>query len=218
MIILRNVTKKFRSAQASRTILDRVSLTIPDGARVALIGRNGAGKSTLLKLIAGISRPDGGRIKRTTEVSWPLGFSGSFHPALTGAQNVRFVARVYGRDTTELSRYVEDFAELGDYFHMPVQMYSSGMRARLAFGVSMGVSFDCYLIDEITSVGDAAFRQRAQDELNGRLETADLIMASHVPSSLRQFCNSGIVLENGTLRYFDDLEHAISAHAETISA
>src|SRR5690606_21100756 len=129
---------------------------------IAVIGRNGAGKSTLLRLVAGTLRPDRGEIRRHGRVSWPMGFSGAFHPALTGRQNARFVARIYGVDTDRLVADVADFAELGEFLDMPFQTYSAGMRARLAFGVSLAVSFDCYLVDEITAVGDAAFQDKCR--------------------------------------------------------
>jgi capsular polysaccharide transport system ATP-binding protein len=217
MITFEHVSKSFRTGGRPKVIVDNASLTIPDGARVGLLGRNGAGKSTLLRLIAGIFSPDRGRIHSTREISWPLGFSGSFHPALTGAQNVRFVARIYGRDTRELSAYVEEFAELGDYFHMPVRNYSSGMRARLAFGVSMGVSFGCYLVDEITAVGDTDFRRKAQEVFDTRLATADVIMVSHSKPALRRLCTSGIVLAEGQLTYYEDIEEAIEIHEASMA-
>ncbi|MGB0505791.1 MAG: ABC transporter ATP-binding protein [Pikeienuella sp.] len=212
MIILENVSKKFRTKGKPKVIVENVSLTIPDGARVGILGRNGAGKSTLLRMIAGIAAPDRGRVRRTKLVSWPLGFAGSFHSGLTGAQNARFVARIYGRDTQELLDYVEDFAELGDYFNMPVRSYSSGMKARLAFGVSMGIAFDCYLVDEITAVGDTNFKRKAEAVFDTRLAKSDLIMISHSVPALRRLCDSGIVLSNGTLTYYQDIEDAIEVH------
>lgn len=217
MITFQNVSKRFRSNGLTRVIVEDTSIVIPDGARVGFLGRNGEGKSTLLRLMAGIVAPDQGRIRRTCEVSWPLGFKGSFHQSLTGDQNVRFVARVYGRDTRELSAYVEEFAELGEYFHMPVRSYSSGMRARLAFGVSMGISFGCYLVDEITSVGDTNFKRKAQEAFSTRLAHADLIMVSHSPGMLRRFCTSGILLQDRRLTYHDDLEEALELHEASMA-
>lgn len=212
MITFDNVTKWFPTKGKRRVIIEDVSMVIPDGVRVGILGRNGAGKSTLLRLISGTASPNKGRIRRTGMISWPLGFSASFHNALTGAQNTHFVARIYGRDVEELMEYVEDFADLGEYMHMPVRSYSSGMRARLAFGISMGVSFDCYLVDEITAVGDSDFKRKAQAAFQDRLQNADLIMISHSSYTLRRFCTSGIVLDNGKLTYFEDIEDAIDAH------
>ncbi len=216
MIVFDRVTKMFKTQRAPKIIVKDASMILNDGNRVALLGRNGAGKSTFLRLTAGILSPDRGRITRTGNVSWPLGFAGSFHVALTGAQNVRFVARIYGRDTEELVAYVEEFAELGEYFHMPVQSYSTGMRARLAFGVSMGIAFDCYLVDEITAVGDKNFSRKARAVFTDRLSGADVIMASHSVATLREFCSSGIVLEGGKLYYYENLEDALAAHADNL--
>ncbi len=212
MIFLENVTKSFTHKGRTNYVVKDVSFTIPRGRSIGLLGRNGAGKSTLLRIIAGIMRPDRGRIIRDAYVSWPLGFQGSFHGALTGEQNVRFVARIYGHDTEALVEYVEDFAELGPAFRMPVKTYSSGMRARLAFGVSMGIHFDYYLIDEITAVGDANFKRKCQQVFHEKLHDSDIIMVSHSNATLRKFCQAGIVLENGTLRYFDDISEAIELH------
>ena len=151
-------------------VLDHLTLTLPAGAKVGVLGRNGAGKSTLLGMIAGTVRPNTGEIRRQACISWPLGFGGSFAPDLTGAQNVRFVARIYGIDTDALVDYVQDFAELGDFMDMPVRSYSSGMKARLAFGMSMGIAFDWYLVDEITAVGDAAFKRKSLAVFKNRLK------------------------------------------------
>jgi capsular polysaccharide transport system ATP-binding protein len=163
-------------------------------------------------MIAGTVRPDSGEIRREGSISWPLGFAGSFAPDLTGRQNVRFVARIYGIDTDALVDYVQDFAELGAFLDMPVRSYSSGMKARLAFGLSMGISFDWYLVDEITAVGDSAFRRKSLAVFKSRLRDAGLLMVSHSTSTIRSYCTSGLVLENGQARYFADIGEAISVH------
>ncbi|MGB0412211.1 MAG: ABC transporter ATP-binding protein, partial [Pikeienuella sp.] len=171
-----------------------------------------------MSMISGVMAPDSGRITREGELSWPLGFSGGMHPALSGTQNVRFVARIYGKDTKDLLQYVNEFAELGSYMDMPVRSYSSGMRARLAFGLSLGVSFDYYLIDEVTAVGDKGFVDKAREALSRRLESAGVIMVSHSVPNLRQFCTSGVVLHEGTLEYYEDIEDAIEVHTSRYSS
>ena len=212
MIRLENASKKMYIKGSSKTILDGVSFVIKRGKSVGLLGRNGAGKSTLLKLIAGTLRLDSGRIIRQGKISWPLGFAGTFQGNLTGEQNVRFVARIYGVESDALLNYVEDFAELGAFFRAPVKTYSSGMKARLAFGLSMGVHFDYYLVDEVTAVGDSNFKRKCHAAFKDKLSDSDVIMVSHSTETIRDYCSSGIVLENGRLTFFDNVEDAISVH------
>ena len=212
MIRFENLTKSFRIRGERKVVIDDLNLTLPTGRSLALLGRNGAGKSTLLQMIAGTMRPDYGRIVSDGSISWPVGFGGSFHRELTGAQNVRFIARIYGVDTDALMDFVEDFAELGKFFHMPVRSYSSGMRSRLTFGASMGIRFDTYLVDEVTAVGDAVFKRKSRAVFLDRIRSSSAIMVNHSMNQIRQFCNAGLVLENGKLDYFDDLEEAISVH------
>ena len=218
MIEFRHVSKAYRTRGKPKVLLNDFSLVLPKGATVGILGRNGAGKTTLLGMIAGTVRPDAGTIRRRAMISWPLGFSGSFHADLTGAQNVRFVARIYGADTDALVAYVEDFAELGDFMDMPVRSYSSGMRARLAFGMSMGIAFDWYLVDEITAVGDAAFRKKCLAAFSTRLKEAGMLMISHSPATIRSYCRSGLVLEGGEVTYFEDVEAAIAQHERNMEA
>lgn len=217
MIELRNLTKVYRTGKVRRIILDDVTLTIPRGRSLGLLGRNGAGKSTLLNMIAGTVEPDEGRIVRHGTVSWPLGFSGSFHAMLSGAQNVRFVARIYGCDVETLIDYVADFSELGEALYMPVNTYSSGMRARLAFGVSMGIAFDYYLVDETTAVGDANFRKKCRAVFADRLSKSDVIMVSHSMGTLTDYCQAGAVLEDGKMTYYENIADAIAAHEENMA-
>ena len=218
MIVFENLTKSFNLKGFRKVVIDDLNIVLPTGASLALLGRNGAGKSTLLQMIAGTLRPDRGRIVSDGSISWPVGLSGSFHRDLTGAQNVRFLARVYGVDTGELEAFVEDFAELGKHFHMPVRSYSSGMRSRLTFGTSMGIPFDTYLVDEVTAVGDKAFRRKSQAVFADRMRTSSAILVSHNMGDLRRFCDAGIMLEDGRLEYFDDLEAAIARHQEVMAA
>jgi capsular polysaccharide transport system ATP-binding protein len=212
MIEFRNVSKRYLTTTGSKIIVDRLDLALPDGSKVGLLGRNGAGKTTLMAMVAGTVRPDSGEIRRSGVISWPLGFGGTFHGELTGAQNVRFAARIYGMDTDALVAYVADFAEIGDFMDMPLRSYSSGMRARVAFGTAMGVAFDWYLVDEITAVGDSRFKKKSLAMFRSRLKNAGLLMVSHSTETIRSYCTSGLVLENGRVRYYENVEEAIAAH------
>jgi len=212
MIQFENLTKSYRVGNSRKVVIDNLTLTLPTGTSLALLGRNGAGKSTLLEMIAGTIRPDYGRVVSDGTISWPVGFRGAFHRDMTGAQNVRFVARVYGVDTESLVEFVDDFAELGRHMHMPMSSYSSGMRSRLTFGTSMGIRFDTYLVDEVTAVGDASFRRKSRSVFRDRMRQSGAIMVSHEMTQVREFCDSGLVLENGRLQFFEDVEDAIEYH------
>ncbi len=212
MISLRNVSKSYRTKSERKWILRNATLDFPIGTSVALLGRNGAGKSTLLKMIAGTIDLDSGEIIRHGSISWPIGFAGSFHPELTGAQNTRFLARVYGVDTDELVRFTEDFAELGEFFNMPFRTYSSGMRSRLAFGVSMGVPFDTYLVDEVTSVGDALFQEKCNTVFTERMRYSSAIVVSHSMALIRQLCSCGVIVSDGDIIFYESIHQAIHCH------
>lgn len=219
LIRLINLTKVFRTkGGGGKVVANRMNATFPKGSSVALLGRNGAGKSTLLHMIAGNILPTAGKIISTGTISWPVGFSGSFHKELTGEQNVRFIARVYGMDTDAMCDFVSEFAELDKQFSQPFRTYSSGMRARLAFGTSMAMSFDTYLIDEVTAVGDARFKRKSKYLLKARLQGASAIVVSHSMSTLRDFCNMGAVLDRGVLVVYPDLEEAIARHEMMMAA
>lgn len=214
MVRFENLSKSFYIRGKRLQVIDGLDLTLPAGRSLALLGRNGAGKSTLLNIISGLLKPDTGRVVVDGMMSWPVGLGGSFNGDMTGAQNTRFVARIYGLDTESLVGFVEDFAELGPHFHAPVRTYSSGMRARLGFGLSMGIRFDIYLIDETTAVGDARFSKKSRSVFLERIKTASAIMVSHQMNTVRAFCDSGLVLHEGKVAYFDDLEAAIARHTE----
>lgn len=217
MIRIENLVKSFRVRGHKKIIIDNLNMELPSGRSLALLGRNGAGKSTLLQIIAGTLRPDSGRIVSDGSISWPVGFAGSFHGNLTGAQNIRFVARVYGVDSDELCEFVRDFSELGNHFFMPVRSYSSGMRARLAFGVSMGIHFDTYLVDEVTAVGDAVFRAKSRELFKERMQTSSAILVSHDMGQVKGFCDAGVVLSEGHLQFYDNVEEAIEVHLKKMS-
>ena len=212
MIELRNVSKTYVLSGRRKVVADQVSAVFPPRTAVAILGRNGAGKSSLLKMLAGTMTPDSGEVVRHGTVSWPVGFAGSFHQELTGLQNTRFIARVYGVDTDALVDFVSDFADLGQHFRLPVRSYSSGMRSRLAFGVSMGIKFDTYLVDEITAVGDASFKKKSEALFHARLDQSAAIMVTHALGQVRRLCQHAAVLENGKLTYYTDTEEAIAHH------
>lgn len=216
MVRFENLSKTFVLRGQRKIVANNINVTFPTGISVALLGRNGAGKSSLLEMVSGTISPDSGRIITDGSVSWPVGFAGSFHKELTGAQNVRFIARVYGVDTASLLDFVEDFAELDKHFHLPFRTYSSGMRSRLAFGVSMGIRFDTYLVDEVSAVGDVAFKRKSNRVFSERLRESGAIVVSHSMRIVRRQCQAGAVLESGILTYFDDLEEAIAQHEENM--
>ena len=212
MIELRNLSKRYRVNGRTTVVADRLNLRFPPRKAVAILGRNGAGKSSLLRMISGAMDPDEGEVAIRGTVSWPVGFAGSFHPELSGLQNTRFIARVYGVDTDALVDFVEDFAELDHHFRLPVRTYSSGMKSRLAFGVSMGIRFDTYLIDEITAVGDAAFKQKSEAMIKARLAEAGAIFVSHALGQVQRLCQHAAVLDRGRLHYYTDVDAAILHH------
>lgn len=208
MINIIDTTKVYNTRQGKRIVLDHVNLNINKGERVGILGRNGAGKSTLIRLISGIEQPTSGRINRSMSISWPLAFGGAFQGSLTGVDNIRFICRVYGVPSEPAIQYVEEFSELGIYLREPVKKYSSGMRARLAFGISMAVEFDCFLIDEIVAVGDDRFQEKSRIELFEKRSDRAMIIVSHSADFVRQHCQRAAVLSNGKLYSFEKVEDA----------
>jgi capsular polysaccharide transport system ATP-binding protein len=212
MIQFDRVFKFYKTEKHTKIILDHVSTVFETGWSYGLLGVNGAGKSTSMKLMAGIELPNAGRVRRTTRVSWPLGFATGLHPFMSGRENVKFVARAYGEDVRKTIRFVEDFAEIGEYIDAPVKTYSSGMMARLAFGLSMAIEFECYLIDEITAVGDARFQAKCKAAFDQRRKNSDLIVISHSMSTIKDYCDRGAVLVDGQLMMFDSVDKAIEVY------
>lgn len=217
MIELRNLSKSFGDGASKTWVANDLCATFPPRASVAILGRNGAGKSSLLRLIAGTMRPDRGEVRRQGTLSWPVGFAGSFHGDLSGVQNARFVARVYGVDAHDLISFVESFSQLGHHFRKPVRGYSSGMKSRLAFGVSMGIKFDTYLFDEITAVGDAGFRTKCEMVIKERLASSGAIVVTHSIGQVRRLCDHAAILENGRLNFFTDIERGIEYYQRLVS-
>lgn len=212
MIEFKDVYKYYRTDGRKKIILDHISTRFESGHSYGIMGVNGAGKSTTMRLLAGTELPNSGRVKRSVRVSWPLGFAGAFHPLMNGRNNVTFAARAYGQNVRRVLDFVEDFSELGDYLDAPVRTYSSGMMARLAFGLSMAIEFDCYLIDEITAVGDARFQARCEQAFGERRKSADIIMVSHSVGTIQTFCDRGAVLVDGKLIMFSDVDQAIDMY------
>lgn len=204
MIRLTDVCKDYDTKAGPRRILDTVNLTILPGERVGILGRNGAGKSTLVRLISGAEQPTLGTIERNMSVSWPLAFTGGFHGSLTGTDNVRFICRIYGVEFGPRYEFVKDFSQLGIYLDEPVNKYSSGMRARLAFAISMTIDFDCYLIDEVMAVGDESFRERCKYELFEKRKDKAKLIVSHSHRYLRETCNRFLLFREGRIEEFED--------------
>lgn len=208
MITLHDVSKTYPTNHGVNVVLKSINAVFPERQNVGIIGRNGAGKSTLMRLISGSEQPDAGTIIRRGRVSWPIGFSGGFSGSLTGEENTRFVSRIYGMDIDLVLAFAYEFSELGDYFQMPVKTYSSGMRARLAFALSMAIDFDVYLVDEVTAVGDSQFQKKCRRAFDARRDRATIIIVSHDMVTIRSYCDSCAVLRNGHLVFFDSLDEA----------
>ncbi|ABL66332.1 ABC transporter ATP-binding protein [Chlorobium phaeobacteroides] len=208
MIVVNNIVKRYKTRTGYNTVLDGISFSVEKGEKIGILGRNGAGKSTLIRLLGGIEHPDSGTIERRMNVSWPLAAKGGFQGSLTGADNLRFICRIYGVDYADKMKFVEEFAELGQYMHEPLKTYSAGMRGRLAFALSMAIEFDCYLIDEAMSAGDARFRDKCRYELLEKRGDRSIILVSHEPKQMRQFCTVFYVLLDGKIIRFDDGDKA----------
>jgi capsular polysaccharide transport system ATP-binding protein len=212
MIRLEHIAKAYRTHGGRKIVLDNVSATFEAGHNYGILGVNGAGKSTLIRLLAGSELPDRGRVRRFGRVSFPLGFGGTFHGALSGRENAAFIARIYGAPLRTTIDYVEDFAELGEYFTMPVNTYSAGMRARLAFAACLAIDFDIYLIDEVTEVGDQRFRRKCAEAFRARMTHSDIILVSHNVQTMRQYCDRGAILADGGLSIHDNVGAALTRH------
>ena len=217
MIELKNVSKYFQTKQGKKYILKDVSLLIPSNINIGILGKNGTGKSTLMKMLGQIEFPTKGKILSTKSFSWPLGLSGGFVLSMTGKENIKFVCRLYGKSKEEMKsivKYVDDFAELGSYLEMPTKTYSSGMKARLKFGLSLAFDFDYLLIDETLSVGDARFKKKSKEALLKKIEICNVLLVSHDMKTLKEICDAGIVVDNGAMHYFENIDDAIEKYKE----
>jgi capsular polysaccharide transport system ATP-binding protein len=213
VITFSDVHKTYHTRHGEIEILRDVGFTIARGQKVGLLGYNGAGKSTLLRLLGGVERPTSGAIVRQMSVSWPLAFSGAFQTTLTGMDNLRFICRIYGINAEDKAGYVEEFAELGKFMREPVRTYSAGMRARLAFAISMAIEFDCYLIDETLAVGDSRFQEKCSVELFGKRKDRAMIIASHASDTITRHCDTALVLNKGVVAQYSDLGKAYEDYA-----
>jgi capsular polysaccharide transport system ATP-binding protein len=213
MIRCHNVCKSYPLGSGRKQVLKDLNLEIRSGEHVGFLGRNGAGKTTLIKLMGGVEMPTAGKITRDFSVSWPLGFGGGFQGSLTGYDNARFIARIYGHEYREIRDFVEDFTELGSQLKMPVRTYSSGMKARLAFALSLAIEFDCYLIDEVIMVGDQNFHQKCHYELFEKRSERALVLASHSASLIKEFCNRAMVLDRGKGEMYADVDEALEVYS-----
>lgn len=212
MIRMDNITKFYKVAGQRRYILRKQSYEFLTGYSYAILGVNGAGKSTTMRLLSGAELADSGKITRSVRVSWPLGFANGLNPEMSGRENLKFVARAYGEDTTRVLDFVSDFAEIGSYLNEPLKTYSSGMGARFAFGLSMAIDFDCYLIDEITAVGDHSFQDKCRRAFQARKENSDVIMISHDMDTISRYCDKALVLIDGQLVSFDNVNDGITSY------
>ncbi|MEN5170649.1 ATP-binding cassette domain-containing protein [Brevundimonas pondensis] len=208
-----NLTKTYTTTPGARPLFTDLNFELERGARFAVLGRNGQGKSTLIKILGGALAPTAGRVNWRMTASWPIGFGGGFQGSLTGLDNIRFLSRIYNRDYHELLARIDDFAELGRKLAQPVKHYSSGMRSRLAFGLSLAIDFDCYLVDEVVAVGDARFQRRCKEELFERRGDRSFIMASHDTKLVSETCDRAIIIEGGKVKMFDDIDEAIDIYS-----
>ena len=215
MISVEHVYKKYQTRTGAVTVLNDINFSLKKGEKIGILGRNGAGKSTLIRLMSGVEAPTSGTIRREMSISWPLAFSGAFQGSLTGMDNLRFICRIYNADIDYVTEFTESFSELGNYLYEPVKNYSSGMKARLAFALSLSVEFDCYLIDEVIAVGDSRFSNKCRYELFEKRKDRSIILVSHSPTAIRQYCDNAMVLDQGKMLQFSSIDEAYQFYNNT---
>jgi capsular polysaccharide transport system ATP-binding protein len=212
MIRAIDVTKDYRTEGRIHRVLSGVSFTVEKGEKFALLGHNGAGKSTLIRLIGGVELPTSGKVEQSMSVSWPIGLAGGYHGSLTGNDNMRFIARIHNKPFDQIKAYVDDFAELGKFLSEPLRTYSTGMRARFMFALSLAIDFDCYLIDEVIAAGDQRFQRRSREELFEKRADRSMILASHINEIIKAYCSRALVLHRGRAKVFTDLDLALDIY------
>ena len=215
MIVLHNVTKYYNVRKTKHYILKDTSFSFPKNKNIGILGKNGAGKSTLLRMLGGLEYPNVGKITSSNSISWPVGMSAGFQGSLTAKQNIQFVCRIYNKnkiETKQIIDFVEEFADIGMFFNMPVKTYSSGMKSRVNFGLSMAFHFDYYLVDEVTAVGDPSFKLKAKNEFNKKKEKSNIIMVSHDIPHLKESVDIGVYMNNGEITIYNDINQAIEIY------
>lgn len=212
MLELRHISKGFRSKKGIKRVLDDISFTFQSGENIAILGGNGSGKSTLVRMICGMELPDSGGIRREGAVSFPLGFAGAISPNMTGRDNVRFIARIYGANVGQVERFVYEFSELGRAYDLPVVTYANSMRARLSYGISMALKFDMYVVDEMAAVGDPAFKRKCLEVFSERAKDATVLIVSSVTTTPTRFCSRAMILQDGKLGELMPLPEAVAAY------
>ena len=211
-IVLDSIVKDYHTQIGTRRILDGIDFSIGPGEKIAVLGTNGAGKSTLVKIIGGVEPPTSGKIHRGLSMSWPIAFGGGFEAQMSGMDNIRFIARIYGVPLKETVDFVDDFAELGRLLYVPVKTYSSGMRARLAFALTLAIDFECFLIDEVIAVGDQRFHRKCHDALFVKRKNCAMILVSHDIGIIQQYCDKALILKAGRGSVFTDIEFALDIY------
>ncbi|MGR5448728.1 ABC transporter ATP-binding protein [Vibrio sp. PNB22_3_1] len=215
MIHLDGVSKRFKTAKGTKLVLDNVTFTFPGGRDIAVMGANGAGKTTLLKLLARSDYPSSGRITTSVQTSWPLGLGGGFQGSMSGRENVQFVCRIYGaKNVAERMAFVQEFSGIGKNFDLPIKTYSSGMRSKYVFALSMAFDFQLYLIDEVMAVGDASFQAKCAEVLEAKRDISNIILVAHSDRKMREHCDYGVVVKDGRLTGYDDIEEALEIYAQ----
>ena len=209
MLEFENVSKSFWTGSQHKVILEKASFRVPLGQSLGILAPNGTGKTTLINMMAGLEKPDEGKIRRGCNISFPLGFMGGVVSKVSAMENARYIARLYGLDPDYVESFCRWLCGLGEYFDQPLGTYSAGMRARFSFALMLALDFDMYLIDEgMPSTTDVEFNRKAGEILQERLRTTTIIIVSHQAETLEKFARSAAVLINGQFIIFDTLEEA----------